>query len=117
MVLSFFAHAGEQHSDTTEGLAHWLESSSNAILAWIVIGAFVFIVLHKGFNLSRANSLLLFAFLNFVYGIFLYSTSPAVGAVVLSTGFAVTLWTVINGLHNDTKGNVHGRQPKKRTGK
>ena len=99
MLPALFGHAGEEHSSAAESASHFLSSAPNAIMVWVLASVVVFFILPKLIKqFDKAGVLLVFGALNLFYGLFLYNKSPTLGAIILSVGFASTLWTVISGL-------------------
>ncbi|MCA9349350.1 hypothetical protein KC878_04405 [Candidatus Saccharibacteria bacterium] len=117
MYKAYLAHSDAVHASTSDSIDHWLSSSWNALFVWVLIAVVALVIAPKFIKkLSKANKLFGFALLNFIYGIFLFDKSPGFGAMVLSVGFAITLWTVMLGLSavetKEVKGAKHNvRRP------
>lgn len=95
-----FAHGGEDHADTAAGFGHLLENAGFAVATWILLIAFTLILGSKIPGFKRPQRLLATAALHLVFGVYLYDKSPAIGALVVSAGFALTLGSVLLGIQD-----------------
>lgn len=118
MLSLLFAHAGEDHSSTAESASHFLSHPLNALLVWVLITVFLFAIVPRLQSaISTATLFLVFGAFNLFYGLFLYNKAPEVGAIILTVGFASTLWTVLSGLglaEVNKKGIKNGRSKKRK---
>lgn len=102
-MFNLLAHAGEEHSDTIAGISHYFDTPLNAVLLWIGAVAVAHAAASYALKLGRDKEMLIIAAVHFAIGVFLYNKSAGIGAVVISIGFALTLWLVITGLAVDPK--------------
>lgn len=97
-MLTFFAHAGEQHETTAETTVHFLQDWYIAlpllILCIIGFATLVFFLSRR----SKAATYLAVIGLLLVAGVFAYTQSPIISVVSLTAGMAMTLLLVLMSL-------------------
>ncbi|MEM6997354.1 MAG: hypothetical protein AAF413_00420 [Patescibacteria group bacterium] len=98
ITLHILAHAGEEHSGAISSVSHYFGEPLNALLLWIGVVVAVHAVCSYALKLRRAHELLMIALAHFVLGVFFYEYLPNMGAIIISIGFALTLFLVIAGL-------------------
>ena len=96
--ISILAHAEQAHSSTGESFLHLFESADIALMGWLLLIAATIVITKLLLRFDLPKILLALAGINLAYGVFLYNKSPAIGALVVSAGFALTLAIVIIGL-------------------
>jgi hypothetical protein len=97
-MLSFLAHAGEDHTTVVEEVAHTISVEWYILLPLVlgVVGLLGWATFKIGKSFGGAVSVVVAGLL--IAGIGLYTVSPIVSVVALALGFAIILLQVLTDL-------------------